>query len=36
MTVAAWLILAALVLILALGAWDAHRGGNRSRKEGDE
>lgn len=32
MTLASYLILAALVAILALGAWDAHRGG-RERDE---
>ena len=33
MTLAAWLILAALVLILALGAWDAHRGGGKEERD---
>ena len=33
MSVVAYVILAALVLILALGAWDAHRGGKEG---GDE
>ena len=33
MTLAAWLILAALVLILALGVLDAHRGGRKEERD---
>jgi hypothetical protein len=33
MILAAWLILAATAAILALGAWDAHRGDRRRERD---